>query len=72
MYFYENPFPHFSLLFPLEPVVKGHFILSFNAVRILLDFSSGGVVHCDADFGGVQLIWGAEQSRVRIEEWSWG
>ena len=59
------------LPFPLKPVVKVHLVFFLNAVWVLPNFSSCGVVHCDADFGGVQLIGRAAQSRFLTEEWRW-
>ena len=63
--------PPSPLPFPLKPVVKVHLVFFLNAVWVLPNFSSCGVVHCDADFGGVQLIGRAAQSRFLIEEWRW-
>ena len=64
-------FPPSPLPFPLKPVVKVHLVFFLNAVWVLPNFSSCGVVHCDADFGGVQLIGRAAQSRFLTEEWRW-
>ena len=63
--------PPSPLPFPLKPVVKVHLVFFLNAVWVLPNFSSCGVVHCDADFGGVQLIGRAAQSRFLTEEWRW-
>ena len=56
---------------PVEPVVKVHLVFFLDAAWVLFNFSSGGVVHRETDFGGMQLIGSAEQSRILTEERRW-